>query len=233
MIKKYIEGDVLLEFNQNHETLLKELNVQGDMPLPPYIKRDKKNNSDKHDYQTIFACNDGAVAAPTAGLHFTDELIEKLYQKGVFFAPVTLHVGAGTFLPVKVKNILEHKMHEEWGEISEKTSLIINNAIKNNKRIISVGTTSLRILETVAKKNNGKIIPWSGSTDLYITPGFNFKIVDLMITNFHLPKSTLLMLVSAFHGQEKIFRSYQHAIREKYRFFSYGDSCIFSREGGN
>ena len=233
VIKKYIEGDVLLEFNQNHETLLKELNVQGDMPLPPYIKRDKKNNSDKHDYQTIFACNDGAVAAPTAGLHFTDELIEKLDQKGVFFAPVTLHVGAGTFLPVKVKNILEHKMHEEWGEISEKTSLIINNAIKNNKRIISVGTTSLRILETVAKKNNGKIIPWSGYTDLYITPGFNFKIVDLMITNFHLPKSTLLMLVSAFHGQEKIFRSYQHAIREKYRFFSYGDSCIFSREGGN
>lgn len=228
---KYLAGDVLLEFNQDHDALLRELDFQGSMPLPPYIKRDLKTESDKHDYQTIFASNDGAVAAPTAGLHFTDELREKLDKKGVVFAPVTLHVGAGTFLPVKVTNIFEHKMHEEWGEINQNTSLIINNAKKNNKRIISVGTTSLRILETVAKINNGKIIPWSGSTNLYITPGFDFRIVDLMITNFHLPKSTLLMLVSAFHGKEKIFQCYQHAIRKKYRFFSYGDSCIFSKEG--
>ena len=227
---KYLAGDVLLEFNQDHDALLRELDFQGSMPLPPYIKRDLKTDSDKHDYQTIFASNDGAVAAPTAGLHFTDELREKLDKKGVVFAPVTLHVGAGTFLPVKVTNIFEHKMHDEWGEINQNTSLIINNAKKNNKRIISVGTTRLRILETVAKINNGKIIPWSGSTNLYITPGFDFKIVDLMITNFHLPKSTLLMLVSAFHGKEKIFRCYQHAIIKKYRFFSYGDSCIFSKE---
>lgn len=230
VINKYLAGDVLLEFNQDHDALLRELDFQGSMPLPPYIKRDLKIDSDKHDYQTIFASNDGAVAAPTAGLHFTDELREKLDKKGVVFAPVTLHVGAGTFLPVKVTNIFEHKMHEEWGEINQNTSLIINNAKKNNKRIISVGTTSLRILETVAKINNGKIIPWSGSTNLYITPGFDFRIVDLMITNFHLPKSTLLMLVSAFHGKEKIFRCYQHAIIKKYRFFSYGDSCIFSKE---
>ena len=230
IITKYEAGDVLLEFNQDHYALLKELDFQGSMPLPPYIKRDLKTDSDKHDYQTIFASNDGAVAAPTAGLHFTDELREKLDKKGIVFAPITLHVGAGTFLPVKVTNIFEHKMHEEWGEINQNTSTIINNAIKNNKRIISVGTTSLRILETVAKINNGKINPWSGFTDEYITPGFGFKIVDLMITNFHLPKSTLLMLVSAFHGKENIFRCYDHAIRKKYRFFSYGDSCIFSRE---
>ena len=231
MEQRYQElGDILLEFNQEHDSLLKELDFQGGMPLPPYIKRDLKTDSDKYDYQTIFASNDGAVAAPTAGLHFTDELREKLDKKGILFAPVTLHVGAGTFLPVKVTNIFEHQMHEEWGEINQNTSKIINNAKKNNKRIISVGTTSLRILETVAKINNGKIIPWSGSTDLYVTPGFDFKIVDLMITNFHLPKSTLLMLVSAFHGKEKIFGCYEHAIRRKYRFFSYGDSCIFSRE---
>ena len=230
VINKYLAGDVLLEFNQDHDALLRELDFQGSMPLPPYIKRDLKKDSDKNDYQTIFASNDGAVAAPTAGLHFTDELREKLDKKGVVFAPVTLHVGAGTFQPVKVTNIFEHKMHDEWGEINQNTSLIINNAKKNNKRIVSVGTTSLRILETVAKINNGKIIPWSGSTNLYITPGFDFRIVDLMITNFHLPKSTLLMLVSAFHGKEKIFRCYQHAIIKKYRFFSYGDSCIFSKE---
>jgi S-adenosylmethionine:tRNA ribosyltransferase-isomerase len=157
-------------------------------------------------------------------------LIKQLHNKGIVFAPITLHVGAGTFLPVKVNNIFDHKMHKEWGSVSEITSQIINNAIANNKRIISVGTTSLRILETIAKINNGKIKPWSGFTDLFITPGFKFEIVNLLITNFHLPKSTLLMLVSAFHGQENIFKKYQHAIKQKYRFFSYGDSCIFSRD---
>ena len=163
-------------------------------------------------------------------MHFTDELINTLKSKGILFAPITLHVGAGTFLPVKDTNIYDHKMHEEWGILSENTSNIINNAIHNNKRIISVGTTSLRILETVARLRNGLIEPWSGVTDLFITPGFQFKIVDLLITNFHLPKSTLLMLVSAFHGKEKTFERYQYAIKQKYRFFSYGDSCIFSKE---
>ena len=230
VIEKYFEGDVLLHFNKNEENILKDVMFQGQMPLPPYIKRNKKNESDDKDYQTIFAEEDGAVAAPTAGLHFTGELIYKLKSKGVLFAPITLHVGAGTFLPVKVTNIYNHKMHEEWGCLSENTSNIINKAIQNNKRIISVGTTSLRILETVAKLKNGLIEPWSGFTDLFITPGFKFKIVDQLITNFHLPKSTLLMLVSAFHGKEKTFERYKYAIEKKYRFFSYGDSCIFSKE---
>ena len=230
IIEKFIEGDVLLEFNQNELSLLNEIHNQGQMPLPPYIKRKNKLIEDINDYQTVFASNIGAVAAPTAGLHFTKSLIRNLEKKGVLFAPVTLHVGAGTFLPVKVNNILNHKMHEEWCSLNEQSSEIINKAIKNNKRIISVGTTSLRVLETIAKKNNGKLVPWSGLTDLFVTPGFKFNIVDLLITNFHLPKSTLLMLVSAFHGQKEILKSYEYAIKQKYRFFSYGDCCIFSRK---
>ena len=230
VIEKYIEGDVLLHFNKNDGNVLKDVNYQGQMPLPPYIKRNQKNESDNEDYQTIFAEEVGAVAAPTAGLHFTDELIYKLKSKGVLFAPITLHVGAGTFLPVKVDNIHDHKMHEEWGCLSKNTSHIINKAIQKNKRIISVGTTSLRILETVASLKNGRIESWSGVTNLFITPGFKFKIVDLLITNFHLPKSTLLMLVSAFHGKERIFERYKYAIEKKYRFFSYGDSCIFQKK---
>ena len=230
IIEKFIEGDVLLQFNQNNLNLLNEIHSQGQMPLPPYIKRKIKSSEDIKDYQTFFASNIGAVAAPTAGLHFTKNLIQNLKKRGVLFAPITLHVGAGTFLPVKVNNILNHKMHEEWCSLNDKSSEIINKAIKNNKRIISVGTTSLRVLETIAKKNNGKLVPWSGLTDLFVTPGFKFNIVDLLITNFHLPKSTLLMLVSAFYGQEEIFKSYQYAIKQKYRFFSYGDCCIFSRK---
>ena len=233
LIEKFVQGDVLLEFNKGDQNLLNALNHQGEMPLPPYIKRKIKSNDDKENYQTIFADLDGAVAAPTAGLHFTGKLINQLQKKGVLFAPITLHVGAGTFLPVKVNNIFDHKMHKEWGSVGKVTAEIINDAIANNKRIISVGTTSLRILETIAKTNNGKIKPWSGFTDLFITPGFKFKIVNLLITNFHLPKSTLLMLVSAFHGRDNIFKKYQYAITQKYRFFSYGDSCIFSRDNND
>ena len=233
LIEKFVQGDVLLEFNKGDQNLLNAVNHQGEMPLPPYIKRKIKSNDDKENYQTIFADLDGAVAAPTAGLHFTGKLINQLQKKGVLFAPITLHVGAGTFLPVKVKNIFDHKMHKEWGSVGEVTAEIINDAIANNKRIISVGTTSLRILETIAKTNNGKIKPWSGFTDLFITPGFKFKIVNLLITNFHLPKSTLLMLVSAFHGRDNIFKKYQYAITQRYRFFSYGDSCIFSRDNND
>ncbi|MBL6847178.1 tRNA preQ1(34) S-adenosylmethionine ribosyltransferase-isomerase QueA [Candidatus Levibacter sp. Uisw_134_01] len=230
IIEKFEAGDVLLDFNCHKENLLVEIKNQGEMPLPPYIKRHEKSIEDIKDYQTIFAAHQGAVAAPTAGLHFTDNVIKNLENKGVQFAPITLHVGAGTFLPVKSDNILEHKMHEEWCSLSQKSSDILNNAIQNNKRIISVGTTCLRVLETIAKKNKGKIIPWSGFTDLFITPGFKFNIVDILITNFHLPKSTLLMLISAFHGRKRVFKSYEYAIRQKYRFFSYGDSCIFSKE---
>ena len=233
LIEKFVQGDVLLEFNKGDQNLLNAVNHQGEMPLPPYIKRKIKSNDDKENYQTIFANLDGAVAAPTAGLHFTRKLINQLQKKGVLFAPITLHVGAGTFLPVKVNNIFDHKMHKEWGSVGEVTAKIINDAIANNKRIISVGTTSLRILETIAKINNGKIKPWSGFTDLFITPGFKFRIVNLLITNFHLPKSTLLMLVSAFHGRDNIFKKYQYAISQKYRFFSYGDSCIFSRDNND
>ena len=233
LIEKFVQGDVLLEFNKGDQNLLNAVNHQGEMPLPPYIKRKIKSNDDKENYQTIFADLDGAVAAPTAGLHFTGKLINQLQKKGVLFAPITLHVGAGTFLPVKVNNIFDHKMHKEWGSVGKVTAEIINDAIANNKRIISVGTTSLRILETIAKTNNGKIKPWSGFTDLFITPGFKFKIVNLLITNFHLPKSTLLMLVSAFHGRDNIFKKYQYAITQKYRFFSYGDSCIFSRDNND
>ena len=233
LIEKFVQGDVLLEFNKGDQNLLNAVNHQGEMPLPPYIKRKIKSNDDKENYQTIFADLDGAVAAPTAGLHFTGKLINQLQKKGVLFAPITLHVGAGTFLPVKVNNIFDHKMHKEWGSVSEITAEIINDAIANNKRIISVGTTSLRILETIAKTNNGKIKSWTGFTDLFITPGFKFRIVNLLITNFHLPKSTLLMLVSAFHGRDNIFKKYQYAITQKYRFFSYGDSCIFSRDNND
>ena len=233
LIEKFVQGDVLLEFNKGDQNLLNAVNHQGEMPLPPYIKRKIKSNDDKENYQTIFADLDGAVAAPTAGLHFTGKLINQLQKKGVLFAPITLHVGAGTFLPVKVNNIFDHKMHKEWGSVGEFTAEIINDAITNNKRIISVGTTSLRILETIAKTNNGKIKSWSGFTDLFITPGFKFRIVNLLITNFHLPKSTLLMLVSAFHGRDNIFKKYQYAITQKYRFFSYGDSCIFSRDNND
>ena len=230
VIEKFIEGDLLLEFNKDEKDLLRAVNDQGVMPLPPYIKRDNHLVDDKSDYQTIFASNEGAVAAPTAGLHFTDKLINELEKKGIIIAPVTLHVGAGTFLPVKVENVLNHKMHEEWGSLDLNASEIINNAIANKKRIIALGTTSLRILETIAMKNNGKIIPWSGFTNLFITPGFKFNIVDLLITNFHLPKSTLLMLVSAFYGRENLFNAYDYAIKKKYRFFSYGDSCIFPKK---
>ena len=233
LIEKFVQGDVLLEFNKGDQNLLNAVNHQGEMPLPPYIKRKIKSNDDKENYQTIFADLDGAVAAPTAGLHFTGKLINQLQKKGILFAPITLHVGAGTFLPVKVNNIFDHKMHKEWGSVGKVTAEIINDAIANNKRIISVGTTSLRILETIAKTNNGKIKPWSGFTDLFITPGFKFKIVNLLITNFHLPKSTLLMLVSAFYGRDNIFKKYQYAITQKYRFFSYGDSCIFSRDNND
>ena len=230
IVEKFIAGDVLLDFNFDKERLLAEIKNQGEMPLPPYIKRYTKSIEDVKDYQTIFAAQQGAVAAPTAGLHFTDNVIKDLQKKGVLFAPITLHVGAGTFLPVKVDNVLEHKMHQEWCSLNKNTSDIINNAIETNKRIICVGTTSLRVLETIALKNKGKIISWSGFTELFITPGFHFNVVDILITNFHLPKSTLLMLVSAFHGHDKIFKSYEYAIKQKYRFFSYGDSCIFSKE---
>ena len=205
------------------------LDKYGTMPLPPYIARpDGVLESDHEDYQTMFASQRGAVAAPTAGLHFTDALTTTLQAKGVDIAAVTLHVGAGTFLPVTVENIAEHKMHSEWGAISAEVAAKIIATKQAGGRVIAVGTTSLRILEA-SYAALGHIGGFAGETDIFITPGFTFNIVDLLMTNFHLPKSTLLMLVSAFAGHAPIMAAYEHAIATGYRFFSYGDACLLSR----
>ena len=205
------------------------LDRYGSMPLPPYIARlDGLKDSDKQDYQTMFAKYRGAVAAPTAGLHFTQSLVKTIAAAGIEILPVTLHVGAGTFLPVTAENIADHKMHSEWGEISVKTAEAINGVREKGGRVIAVGTTSLRILEACYQQN-GTIMPFSGETDIFITPGYKFGIIDGLLTNFHLPKSTLLMLVSALAGMQQIALAYRHAIAKNYRFFSYGDACFMTR----
>ena len=204
-------------FEGNFTNILYQI---GKIPLPPYIKR-KNGNNDKTTYQTVFASQKGAVAAPTAGFHFTHELLEKLKLKGIQIVNITLHVGYGTFLPVKVSDIREHKIHSEWYAITSETADIINSG----KRIVAAGTTSVRTLE-YASDAKGIISPGRGLCDLFIYPGYAFKVVDAMITNFHLPKSTLLMLVSAFAGREKIMRAYAEAIKNKYRFYSYGDAMF-------
>lgn len=225
IIEKFPEGDVLLEFISDNLDL--SLIKYGQMPLPPYIKRDKEgDNHDKEDYQTIYAKTDGSVAAPTAGLHFSEDVLLEIKKKANI-AFVTLHVGAGTFLPVKTDNISEHKMHSEYYEIPQETVDMINNAKQCGGKIIAVGTTSLRTLEACVNKN-GRLKAASDNTDIFITPGYKFKIVDRLLTNFHLPKSTLFMLVCAFGGFDNMHSAYQHAIREKYRFFSYGDCCLMS-----
>jgi S-adenosylmethionine:tRNA ribosyltransferase-isomerase len=199
----------------------------GFAPLPPYIKRGNDLSQDEIDrqrYQTVYASADGAVAAPTAGLHFTQELIGRIKEKGVNFASVTLHVGTGTFRPVNTEKLEEHKMHPERFVINKENADIINTTKKDGGRIIGVGTTSLRVLETVAE--NGQVRPAEGQTNLFITPGYEFKIIDAMITNFHLPRSTLLALVAAFAGLENILASYRHAVQNRYRFYSYGDAML-------
>ena len=206
------------------------LAAHGSMPLPPYIARpDGVDDADASDYQTMFASEKGAVAAPTAGLHFTDVVISDLADAGIDVVEVTLHVGAGTFLPVTVDDIAEHKMHSEWGRISTATAARMTETKANGGRIVAVGKTSLRILEAAAQSGSGtEISAFSGDTDIFITPGFRFRVVDMLLTNFHLPKSTLLMLVSAFSGMENIRAAYQHAIANGYRFFSYGDACLLA-----
>ena len=195
------------------------------MPLPPYIAAQRPaDTQDNEDYQTIFAQKLGSVAAPTASLHFDDMLMAKLSELGVTQSRVTLHVGAGTFLPVKVDNISDHQMHSEWGEVNELAATEIAQTKIDGGRVIPVGTTALRLIETAARK--GSIKPWSGNTDIFIRPGFNFNVADGLITNFHLPKSTLLMLTSALMGTDKIKKIYSHAIKNKYRFFSYGDGSL-------
>ena len=199
----------------------------GRMPLPPYIKRseDEADESDRQRYQTVYAREQGAIAAPTAGLHFTDATLARIRDKGVDIVPVTLHVGYGTFVPVRVDDIRDHRMHEEWFFISAETADRINRAKDEGRRVVAVGTTSVRTLEYAARKN-GRLTPGTGRCDLFIYPGFAFRVVDAMITNFHLPKSTLLMLVSAFAGRETMLHAYAEAVREKYRFFSYGDAMM-------
>jgi len=199
----------------------------GRMPLPPYIKREETqpDEADRMRYQTVYACERGAIAAPTAGLHFTDAVLSRIREKGVAVTAVTLHVGYGTFVPVRVDDIRDHRMHEEWFSISEETARIVSRAKAEGRRVVAVGTTSVRTLE-FATGSDGIIQPGSGRCDLFIYPGYSFKTVDAMITNFHLPRSTLLMLVSAFAGRETMLDVYQAAVLEKYRFFSYGDAMF-------
>lgn len=211
IVKFYYEGIF--------ETVLDKL---GNMPLPPYIT---KTLEDKERYQTVFSKNDGSAAAPTAGLHFTPELLEEIQGLGVKIAYITLHVGLGTFRPVKVENILEHTMHSEYFDVSIEAAEVINNAKASGGKIICVGTTSTRTLESIADIN-AKIKPGSGWTDIFIYPGYEFKIVDRLITNFHLPESTLVMLVSALAGRDNVINAYNEAVKEKYRFFSFGDAML-------
>ena len=221
-----VDGQGLLRFNKDNIEFFNQLEELGTMPLPPYIA--SKRQSDKRDnldYQTIFAQKIGSVAAPTASLHFDLGLLEKLKNKGVEISFVTLHVGAGTFLPVKSEDIKKHKMHAEFGEINQKTVDEIRQTKKNGGRVIPVGTTALRLLETAAQSND-TLSEWSGETDIFIYPGYKFIVADGLMTNFHLPKSTLVMLVSALMGKETIESIYNHAITQKYRFFSYGDSSL-------
>ena len=221
VLKRTETGERIVKFNFNgvFEDIISRV---GEMPLPPYIH---EKLQDKDRYQTVYANNLGSSAAPTAGLHFTTELIEKLKQKGVEFASVELKVGLGTFRPVKVDNISEHVMHSEWYEITEENAKIINQAKLQKRRIIAVGTTSVRTLESVADEN-GLVRATSGDTNIFIYPPYKFKCVDSLITNFHLPESTLIMLVSALATKEEILNLYEYAVENKYRFFSFGDACL-------
>lgn len=214
-------GGRIIEFE--YEGIFEEiLDALGEMPLPPYIKHKLE---DKERYQTVYSKIEGSAAAPTAGLHFTNELLDKIRQKGVNIAYLTLHVGLGTFRPVKVEDIESHLMHSEFYTIDSENAELINNAKKNGKRVIAVGTTSCRTLETVGD-DNGLMRPSSGWTDIFIYPGYRFKVVDCLITNFHLPESTLIMLVSALAGRDKIMNAYKVAVEEEYRFFSFGDAMF-------
>tara|TARA_B100000519_G_scaffold194375_1_gene198048 strand:- start:1685 stop:2737 length:1053 start_codon:yes stop_codon:yes gene_type:complete len=219
-------GEVTLRFNKSGADLIAALEEFGVMPLPPYIRRDAGgDDQDKSDYQTIFAQKDGAVAAPTAGLHFTPELLANLDARGINRRTITLHVGAGTFLPVKVDDTDDHKMHAEWGSISNEIADLINETRANGGRVVAVGTTSLRLLESAARED-GVVEPFEAETDIFITPGYKFRAVDMLLTNFHLPRSTLFMLVSAFAGFDRMKAAYQHAIDNEYRFYSYGDCSL-------
>jgi S-adenosylmethionine:tRNA ribosyltransferase-isomerase len=226
VVDKSPEGEVTLRFDREGMAFRDALARYGAMPLPPYIKRTRGGDSrDRADYQTIFAREEGAVAAPTAGLHFTPALLDALAARGVEWATVTLHVGPGTFLPVKTDDPREHRMHAEWGVVSAETTRRINDARARGGRIVAVGTTSLRLLESAASES-GETREFSGETRLFILPGYRFRAIDVLLTNFHLPRSTLLMLVAALAGLDRIKAAYAHAVAARYRFFSYGDACL-------
>ncbi|MBR2514083.1 MAG: tRNA preQ1(34) S-adenosylmethionine ribosyltransferase-isomerase QueA [Halomonas sp.] len=231
-IHAIVEGrrDALFELRFLGDTpMIALLEKHGHMPLPPYITREDEL-SDRDRYQTVYARRDGAVAAPTAGLHFDQPLLDALAEKGINSAFVTLHVGAGTFQPVRVDNILEHHMHSEWIEVSEAACQKVRDTQAAGKRVVAVGTTSVRCLESACMKSaNGEIAPYSGDTDIFIYPGYEWRCVDALITNFHLPESTLLMLVSAFAGYDHMMNAYRSAVDERYAFFSYGDAMLLTR----
>lgn len=225
------DGEFTLDFDCSGLELDAAIDRVGEMPLPPYIaSKRKQDERDRTDYQTVFARREGSVAAPTAGLHFTPELLARLQDAGVGMVRVTLHVGAGTFLPVKTEDLAQHRMHAEWGEITPETAGQINAARAAGGRVICVGTTSLRLLESAAGPD-GVLQAWAGETDIFITPGRPFRIADGLMTNFHLPKSTLFMLVSALSGLEVMKAAYAHAIASDYRFYSYGDASLLWRAG--
>ena len=225
------DGQGHLRFNLTGDDFDAALAEAGAMPLPPYIAAKRPADAqDKHDYQTVWARHSGAVAAPTASLHFDDALLAELAAMGVSFTHVTLHVGAGTFLPVKVDDVTTHKMHAEWGHVSAEAAAEISATKAAGGRVIPVGTTALRLIESAAR-DSGAVQPWEGETDIFIYPGFAFQVADGLMTNFHLPKSTLMMLVSALIGQDRIREIYAHAIKKSYRFFSYGDASLLLPHG--
>lgn len=223
-------GEIILRFELHTGDIFQFLDQYGHVPLPQYIKRNDQSSEsqDKERYQTVYNKDEGSVAAPTAGLHFSDGLIAKIKEKNVEMQFVTLHVGGGTFLPIRSENIDEHKMHEEWCQVPQITADAINRAKREGRRVILVGTTTMRTIESCS--HQGLVVPQTKKTDIFITPGYKFQIADAMITNFHLPKSTLFMLVCAFSGTDYMKNLYQHAIRHKMRFFSYGDAMIITRK---
>jgi len=228
VVDKGEAGEVTLCFDRAGEALLAALETFGRVPLPPYIRKGEADERDRADYQTVFARHAGAVAAPTAGLHFTPELLAALDARGVQRVTVTLHVGAGTFLPVKVDDTRDHRMHSEIGHISGDDAAAINAARRRGGRVVAVGTTALRLLES-ATDPLGTLHPFDAATDIFITPGYGFRLVDVLLTNFHLPRSTLFMLVAAFRGLERMQTAYAHAKAAGYRFYSYGDACLLER----
>jgi S-adenosylmethionine:tRNA ribosyltransferase-isomerase len=231
VLERHDDGSIVLGFNHRDAAFAEALQEAGALALPPYIARPEGPlPADREDYQTVFAEHAGAVAAPTAGLHFTPTLLAALESAGVMRVTITLHVGAGTFLPVRTDEVAQHRMHAERGTITRTAADTINEARDAGGRIVAVGTTSLRLLETAAAEN-GRIGEFAGDTNLFILPGYRFRAVDLLVTNFHLPRSTLFMLVCAFAGTQRMRDAYAHAIEAGYRFYSYGDACLLERHG--